>query len=214
MGKVLLEQQRLSHTDEHSNQKSKMVKVGITGGIGSGKSYVAAIIEKMGYPVYYSDVESKQLVDVDPEIRKALIGLLGSEVYTPVGLNRPFLAEQIFRSDDLREQVNAIIHPHVRARFEQWAHEAGSALVFNEAAILFETGSYRQFDRMILVTAPEELKLSRVMRRDGVSLEEVQQRMSKQWSDDQKVKLADYVIINDGRPLLEQVERVVADLEK
>lgn len=190
------------------------VRVGLTGGIGSGKSFVAQVIEKMGYPVYYSDTASKQLVDSDPEIREELITLLGSEAYTDNGLNRSLLAARIFQSDALRERVNAIIHPRVRKHFDEWAAQATSEIVFNEAAILFETGAYRNFTAMILVTAPEAMRIERVMKRDGSTEDEVRQRMSKQWSDEQKMELAQHVIHNDGRPLLIQIENIMDQLEE
>lgn len=190
------------------------VRVGLTGGIGSGKSFVAQVIEKMGYPVYYSDTASKELVDSDPEIREALIALLGSEAYTDNGLNRSLLAARIFQSDALREKVNAIIHPRVRQYFDQWAAQVTSDIVFNEAAILFETGAYRNFTAMILVTAPEAMRVERVMKRDGSREDEVRQRMSKQWSDEQKMELAQHVIHNDGRPLLIQIEKIMDQLEE
>ena len=190
------------------------VRVGLTGGIGSGKSFVAQVIEKMGYPVYYSDTASKELVNRDPEMREALIALLGSEAYTDNGLNRSFLAARIFQSDALREKVNAIIHPRVRQHFDEWAVQATGDVVFNEAAILFETGACRNFTAMILVTAPETTRVERVMKRDGITEVEVRQRMSKQWPDEQKMQLTQHVIQNDGRPLLIQIEKIIEDLEK
>ena len=190
------------------------VRVGLTGGIGSGKSFVAQVIEKMGYPVYYSDTASKELVNMDPEMREALIALLGSDAYTDNGLNRSFLAERIFHSDTLREKVNAIIHPRVRRHFNEWASLVQGNIVFNEAAILFETGAYRTFTTMILVTAPEATRVERVMKRDGSTEAEVRQRMSKQWPDEQKMQLTQHVIQNDGRPLLIQIEKIIDDLEK
>lgn len=190
-----------------------MKVVGLTGGIGSGKSLVARSLEAMGYPVYFSDERAKDLVDSDPGIRLELIELVGTEVYLNGKLNRPFLAEKLFSNDELRLKVNEIIHPRVRAVFAKWLSEQKSPIVFNEAAILFETGAFRNFDKMVLVTAPEELKIERVMKRDNCTKEKVQERMSKQWKDEAKIPLADYVLVNDDRtPLLEQIERVVEEL--
>lgn len=189
------------------------MKIGITGGIGAGKTMVCSILENMGFPVYYSDEEAKKIVDSDPEIRRKLIDLLGSKVYSHKGLNRKFLADKIFKDDELREQVNAIIHPQVRSYFKIWADHQTTSIVFNEAAILFETGAYKNFDRMILITAPEELRIERVMNRDKVSKEEVISRLEKQWKDEQKIPLADFVIINDGQPLLEQVVAIIDQLQ-
>lgn len=189
------------------------VKIGITGGIGSGKSFICKVIEKMGYPVYYSDDASKKIVDSDSEIKVKLTALLGKEIYLNDQLNRPFLAQQLFSSDEMRLKVNAIIHPKVRAYFNEWAELQTSKSVFNEAAILFETGAYKQFDSTILVTAPKEMRISRVVERDRITKEDVELRMDKQWSDEQKKILTDLVIINDGRPILNQIEQIFKDLQ-
>ena len=192
-----------------------MKKIGITGGIGSGKSVVGQILEAMHFPVYYSDQQSKILVDTDLVIREELIKLLGTEVYLDGKLNRPFLTQQLFSNDDLRLKINQIIHPKVREAFTNWVNKQSSNLVFNEAAILFETGAYQLMDYNILVTAPLELKIDRVLKRDNITINEIQERISKQWSDEEKIPLADFVIVNDEvRPLLKQVEAVLNVLEK
>jgi len=190
-------------------------KIGITGGIGSGKSVVGQILEAMHFPVYYSDQQSKILVDTDHVIREELIKLLGKEVYLDGKLNRPFLTQQLFSNDDLRLKINQIIHPKVREAFTIWVNKQSSNLVFNEAAILFETGAYQSMDYTILVTAPLELKIERVLKRDNIAINEIQERMSKQWSDEEKIPLADFVIVNDeAKPLLKQVEAVINALDK
>lgn len=171
------------------------------------------ILEAMNFPVYYSDEQSKNIVDSDPEIRKELIALIGTEVYLNDKLNRPFLAERIFKDDTLIQKVNAIIHPKVRQQFSNWAEAQRSTIVFNEAAILFETGAYQLMDATILVTAPLELKIDRVIKRDRLTREQVLERMSKQWSDEQKIPLADFVVANDDtQPLLKQVENILLKL--
>ncbi len=190
------------------------VKAGITGGIGSGKSYVCRVLEKMGYPVYYSDNESKRLTAASPVIRQGLIGLLGEEVFRGDELNKPFLASRIFQDDHIREQVNQLIHPVVRADFHAWAERQNSPVVFNEAAILIETGAYKTLDVTILVTADKELRIQRTMQRDHISREEVLARMSKQWDDETKRKHADVVIHNDDRPLLVQLEKMVTEVQQ
>jgi dephospho-CoA kinase len=187
--------------------------IGITGGIGSGKSFVCEIIQKMGYPVYNSDNESKKIVDSDLEIRQALNTLFSKDLFEAGTLDRVFLAEKIFASDEIRLQVNNIIHPKVRAYFNAWKEKQQSNLLFNEAAILFETDAYKNFDKMILVTAPIELKIERVMHRDHCSKLDVEQRMAKQWSDEQKIPLADFIVENDGQPVLIQVERIIGALQ-
>lgn len=190
-----------------------MKKIGITGGIGSGKTVVGRILEALHYPVYYSDERSKEIVDTDPVIRGELIKLLGTEVYLGDKLNRPFLAEKIFKDNSIRLKVNAIIHPQVRKAFAEWAENQKSELVFNEAAILFETGAYKLMDANILVSAPEEVKIHRVMLRDKIAKEVVLERMSNQWTDEQKIPMADFVIINDDvQPLLKQVENTIVKL--
>lgn len=190
-----------------------MKRIGLTGGIGSGKTYIAGILEKMGYPVYYSDAQSKVLTDTHPLIREKLIAKFGREIYTAQGLNRKVLAELIFASEEHRLFVNELIHPLVRNNFEHWCSEQRSPIVFNEAAILFETGAYRQFDGTLLVVAPLELRIERVMQRDRCSKKEVEERMKSQWSDDQKIPLATAVITSDGKfPLVSQIERSVQTL--
>lgn len=190
-----------------------MKRIGLTGGIGSGKTYIAGILEKMGYPVYYSDAHSKVLTDTHPLIREKLIARFGREIYTAQGLNRKVLAELIFASEEHRLFVNELIHPLVRNNFEHWCSEQRSPIVFNEAAILFETGAYRQFDGTLLVVAPLELRIERVMQRDRCSQKEVEERMKSQWSDDQKIPLATAVITSNGKfPLVSQIERSVQTL--
>jgi dephospho-CoA kinase len=190
-----------------------MKRIGLTGGIGSGKSFIAQIIEHMGYPVYYSDARAKELTKSNPSIKTGLISLFGEEVYEGNKLNAKLIASKIFHNDELRKKVNELIHPIVRADFENWALNQNSELVFNEAAILFETGSYRNFDATILVCAPTELKIERVMKRENCSREAVLERMNKQWPDEEKLKLADYSILNDDEtPVLIQLEAVINEL--
>jgi len=190
-----------------------MKRIGLTGGIGSGKSYIAGILEKMGYPVYYSDAQSKVLTDTHPVIREKLVARFGKEIYIEQGLNRKLLAEFIFASEEHRLFVNELIHPLVRNNFEHWCSEQRSPIVFNEAAILFETGAYRQFDGTLLVVAPLELRIQRVMQRDLCTEEEVKERMKTQWSDDQKIPLATLVITSNRElPLVSQIERAIQTL--
>jgi dephospho-CoA kinase len=191
-----------------------MKKIGITGGIGSGKSFIANIIEKMGYPVYYSDVRSKELTNTHPIIRKGLIELVGENVYFEGELDKKILAAAIFSNDELRMKVNQLIHPIVRQDFEDWAKAQTSGLIFNEAAILFETGAYRNFDATVLIYAPIELRLKRVLKRDIITKEEVLARIKNQMSDEEKLKMTPYSILNDGEiPLLKQLEEVLESLK-
>ena len=191
-----------------------MKRIGITGGIGSGKSFIATIIERMGYPVYYSDVRSKELTNIHPVIRQGLIDLVGENVYFGGELDKKVLATAIFSNDELRLKVNQLIHPIVRQDFEDWAKAQTSDLIFNEAAILFETGAYRNFDATILVYAPEELRLKRVLKRDIITKEEVLARMNNQMNDNEKRKMTSLQILNDGEsPLLKQLEEVIERLK-
>jgi dephospho-CoA kinase len=188
-------------------------KIGLTGGIGSGKSTVARILLAMGYPVYFSDDRSKQLTQTHPDIRKGLTELIGTQIYRDNRLDRSALALAIFSDGALREKVNQIIHPVVRADFDRWVEEQTHPIVFNEAAILFETGAAERFDAMVLVTAPLELRIQRVMKRDLCSHEEVVSRINHQWTDAQKMLLADAVIVNDEvQPLIKQVEHMLIRL--
>ncbi len=188
-------------------------RIGITGGIGAGKSVVSKIIESMDFPVFNSDDVAKSFLETDDEVKSLLIDLVGSEVYQDGRINRKKLAELIFNDEDLRTKVNSIIHPRVRKAFSTLADTSESKLVFNEAAILFETGAYQQFDATILVVAPEELRIKRVVERDNVTTEEVKSRMGAQWTDEEKQKLATYVLVNDEtQPLIIQLEKIITEL--
>lgn len=185
-------------------------RIGLTGGIGSGKSYIAEILEKMGYPVYYSDERAKVLTDTHPEIRTGLISRFGDQIYSEGILNKKELAARIFNSDPDRIFVNQLIHPVVRADFDRWCAEQNTALVFNEAAILFETGAYKQFDATILVVAPHELRMQRIVERDRCTVEQAETRMKSQWSDERKIALATVRISNDGHEaILPQLELAI-----
>lgn len=190
-----------------------MKKIGLTGGIGSGKTTIAHMLEAMSYPVYYSDLRSKELCDHNEGIRSQLILLCGDKAYEDGQLNRPYLSECIFSNPELRLKVNEIIHPVVRKDFEDWTLKQTSPLIFNEAAILFETGAYQQFDAVVLVCAPTSQRIERVMFRDLSTKSSVEQRIQSQWTDEQKRTLTDLCIENDGsHPLLIQVEDILQRL--
>ena len=187
-----------------------MKRIGLTGGIGSGKSYIAEILEKMGYPVYYSDERSKVLTDTHPEIRAGLIERFGEEIYTDGTLNKKELASHIFNSEEDRVFVNHLIHPVVRSDFDIWCTAQDSPLVFNEAAILFETGAYQEFDATLLVVAPHEVRIKRIVARDRCTNEQAEARMKSQWSDERKIALATVRISNDGHEaILPQLELAI-----
>ena len=190
-----------------------MKRIGITGGIGAGKSLVAEIIKAMGYPVYNSDERAKELTESNPKIKEGLIHLFGGEIYQNDTLNKFALAQAIFSDGSLREKVNALIHPIVREDFNLWALAQNNSLVFNESAILFETGSFKNFDAIILVYAPKEIRIQRIMKRDNCSENEVLKRMNSQFSDEEKYQLTEFRVLNDEQtPLLVQVEKIILNV--
>ncbi|MEJ2585798.1 MAG: dephospho-CoA kinase [Robiginitalea sp.] len=173
-----------------------MMRVGLTGGIGSGKTTVAGYFRDLGVPVYNSDQRARDLMEADEGLKVAISGLLGPGAYGDAGLNRAFIASRVFKDKALLEQLNTLVHPAVRKDFLAWASQQHAPYILQEAAILFENGAYKGFDRMILVTAPREMRIRRVMERDSVSRESVLARMENQWETAKKRPLADYVIEN------------------
>ncbi len=190
-----------------------MIQIGLTGGIGAGKTSVAKVLEHMGYPVFYSDLEAKKLYDDHPILKEQMIALFGNELYQNGHFDKNRLARQLFQNPILKEKVSELVHPLVREAFEQWASQQHTNMVFNEAAILFETGAYQQFTATILVVAPEDLRIQRVISRDQLTEQEVRNRINQQWTDAQKKVLTPYVIENDGRPLLIQIEACLAAIQ-
>ena len=175
--------------------------IGITGGIGSGKSVVAHIFRAMNCPVYDCDSRAKAIMTECSELRKALVDALGSEVYNPdETINKPFLASFLFASEENVSLVNSIVHPFVKRDFLDWVQKNRSYnKVYMECAILYESGFDSLVDKVVAVTAPESLRCERVMKRDGITLEQVRQRMEKQMDDKEKCAKADFVIHNDER---------------
>lgn len=175
-----------------------MLKVGITGGIGSGKSTVCRVFEWLGIPVYYADERAKWLMTHDPDLRKEIIGLFGAGAFLPDGsLNRVHIAALAFRDAGLLQRLNGLVHPAVHRDGEAWHQAQVAPYTLREAALLYESGGYRLVDKMIVVTAPAELRIRRVMARDNVERTAVEARMAKQWPEEEKVALADFVIRND-----------------
>ena len=180
-----------------------MITIGITGGIGSGKSVVCQIFKLLGIPVFEADIEAKKLYETNNIIKQGLVEIFGKNIYNQNNtLNRVMLANLIFNDDNLLEKVNLLVHPEVRNEFENWKKKQDSPYLIHEAAILFESGFYKMMDQSILVTAPEELRIERVSKRDNVSPEVVIKRMKKQWTDDEKRKLASFELVNDNKCLL------------
>jgi dephospho-CoA kinase len=175
-----------------------MIKIGLTGGIGSGKTVVASLLEMMGVPVYIADEESKRLTDTSPAIREKLIDLLGEEIYSPRGVNRRLLASRIFNQPEYLREVNRIIHPEVNRHFLDWVSRRDTDACAIETAILFESGFDSAVDIRLMVYAPVELRIERACRRGMQTREEIRQRISNQLSDESKKAMSDYTIWNDG----------------
>ena len=187
--------------------------IGITGGIGAGKSIICSIIHATGYPVFYSDKAAKEILNSNGDVKTKIREIFGVEAYKNEELNRPFIAQKIFTDQNLLTAINNVVHPAVRQSFSNWAEKQTTTLVFNEAAILFETGAYKLYDATVLATAPEAIRIERVMKRDHISAEAVHKRINKQWPDAEKENLADHVLINDNSTLLiPQVNDLIAKL--
>ena len=187
-----------------------MIKVGLTGNIGSGKTLVAEVFRTLGVPVFHADIEARKLFERF-DIREKVISLLGEKILTQSGdLNRKAIADTVFANRSLLDQLNRIIHPAVREVYREWCQlHAISAYTLYEAAILFESGHYQSMDKVICVTAPEEIRIQRVMERDHVTREEVERRISNQWPEEKKIAMADFVIRNDGNEsVIEQALKI------
>lgn len=187
------------------------IKLGITGGIGSGKSLVSRLLESMGVPVYISDTETKQLMVTNLSIREELIALLGEGVYIDGVLNKTLLASYIFTNPEHAKQVNDIVHPRVKIDFIRWVQSHVEVpIVAIESAILIEAGFAGEVDVIVMIYAPEEVRIERAVKRDSTSREWIERRIRSQMSDEEKRKQADFVIVNDGEtPLIPQVLELI-----
>lgn len=186
-----------------------MYKVGITGGIGSGKSRVCSMLEGFGVAVYDADSRAKGLMNSNPTLREALVRRFGAEVYTDEGINRAYLAERVFFDGEELMALNAIVHPAVMDDFDRWAAEQEGDYVVLESAILFEAHLEGRVDTTIAVMAPESLRLERAMKRDGATREQIESRMRNQMSDKERVDRSKYAIVNiDIEELAEDVEQL------
>jgi dephospho-CoA kinase len=181
-----------------------MLTIGITGGIGSGKTTVCKVFRVLGIPVFQADMVAGKLQNEDPQIKKSLADLFGADIYADDGLlNRKKLAGIIFNDRKLLEKINNIIHPAVHQEFNKWkAQYENFPYVLYEAAIIFETGSFRNFDRTILVVTAENERIQRVIKRDHTTAEAIIQRMQNQFSDAEKMKMADFIIENNDNQLV------------
>ena len=188
-----------------------MYKVGITGGIGSGKSTATRMLEGMGVAVYLSDNRAKELMNSDEGLRQQIVARFGAEAYVDGVLNRPYLAERVFSNESELAALNALVHPAVMADFDAWAEEQESPYVVIESAILFEAGLDSRVDCVVSVLAPTELRIERTMQRDGMSREEVERRIANQISDDERAHRSKYAIVNIS---LEELEEDVEQLHR
>jgi len=174
-----------------------MMKVlGLTGGMGSGKSTIASFFGDWGIPVYEADLEARKLSNFDPKIKQQVIELLGEESYDKDGMRRAFVASKVFSDDALLQSLNQIIHPVVAQHFDLWLGQQQAPYCLKEAAILFETGGDQNCDWTLLITAPLEQRIERIIKRDNLSRHDILARLEKQWPDDRKIPLADFHIEN------------------
>jgi dephospho-CoA kinase len=192
-----------------------MLKIGLTGGIGSGKSTVARIFETLNVPVYYADEAAKRLMNEDKEIIEAVIRHFGKESYINGKLNRPYIASVVFNDKEKLELLNFITHPATIRDANEWMAKQNSPYVIKESALLFESGSAEYLDKIIGVYAPASLRILRTMERDNISRDEVIKRMNRQIEEEIKMKLCDFVIVNDEQHLvIPQVIKLHEQLSK
>lgn len=190
-----------------------MLRLGITGGIGSGKTTVCKIFETLSIPIYYADDRAKWLMVNSPSLQMGIIQLFGDKAYAADGsLNRAHIGSIAFKDPAKLQKLNALVHPAVFVDGENWQQEQlalGVPYTLKEAALIYETGSYKMLDKVIVVTAPEEIRIQRVMKRDSLTAEEVKERIARQMPESEKVEKADYVIQNDGQhSLIKQVLQI------
>lgn len=180
-----------------------MLKIGLTGGIGSGKSMVARIFENLGVPVYRADAEAKRIMNADPEVMRGIMDLLGKQAYNKGKLDRGYVSSRVFTDPGLLNTLNEIVHPVVRDDFERWSEcYLHHPYILEEAAILFETGFYKDFDYIVVVYADDELRIRRVMERDQAERKDILKRISNQMAQDRKKELADFTIFNNDNDLI------------
>ncbi len=190
-----------------------MEVIGLTGGIGSGKTTIAKMFESLNIPVYYADIEAKKLMNTSNNIKIKLIDLFGDETFIDESLNRSYIANIVFKDKEKLQKLNAIVHPEVERHFHNWIKNQNSKYVIQENAIIFENENQSKFDKMITVTASKDLRVNRVMQRDAVSESMVLDRMKNQLKDSYKINNSDFVIYNtDLKQSKDQVLKIHQDL--
>ena len=193
-----------------------MIKVGLTGGIGSGKSTVSKILISKGFSVYNSDNRAKWLMNNDDNLKSNIISIFGNKAYLKGSLNRKYLSAKVFNDSLKLKALNNLVHPLVAIDFKNWLlHQKSKDFVFKEAAILIESGAYKEMDKIIVVSCPENIRLERVLKRDGNSPELVKKRMQNQISETEKINHADFIVKNNGSEsdLVLEVEFVISELK-
>ncbi len=179
-----------------------MIKIGLTGGIGSGKTTVAKVFETLGIPVYYADDKAKHLMNTDSSLKASIIQHFGNEAYKNNELDRKYLAAIVFNNKEKLELLNSLTHPITIRDAEEWMKEQTTPYIIKEAALLFESGAAEKLDYIIGVYAPQHIRVNRVMHRDKLPLEEVMKRISRQIDEEMKMKLCNFVIVNNDKQLV------------
>lgn len=192
-----------------------MQSIGLTGGIGSGKTTVAQILNHLGYAVYIADAGANRLMNSDPFLRQQLLERFGPDVYgSDHLLNKPWLAKAIFHNQQALSDINRLVHPRVMKDFETWKEQQTGTLVFFESAILFESRLSQFFEHVLCVTAPLSVRIQRVIKRDATTLEKVKERLVNQWEEAEKCRRSDFILYNDDQhPLLQQTLNILKQLE-
>lgn len=196
--------------------QSNPLIVGITGGIGSGKTTAANVFEKLGVPIYIADEKARALTAENDQILSYIRKTYGDDVFDGEGnLNRKALGEAVFGNKEKLDELNNVIHPMVAQDFKSWGREQSTPYVLKEAAVLFESGTYTDCDYVILVVASRETRIQRVIKRSGLSREDIESRMHHQWSDEDKMALSDFVIYNDDEnDLISQIYDIHEDIKR
>mgnify|MGYP001063201993 FL=1 len=191
-----------------------MKKIGLTGGIGVGKTYVSKIFQQMGIPIFNADEQAKKCMVEDANLKEAVQLAFGENMYLKGVLQKDALAKIVFNNTKTLAKLNALVHPIVKQKFEDWCSLQSTSMVIKEAAILFESDAHLGLDSVVCVSAPENLRIKRVQKRDGSSVEQIQSRMSKQMPQTEKEELADFLIVNDQvQLLLPQVLAIITEME-